>query len=163
LAPAVPLRGQHPQPRVAQLCVRRKNMPRYRVIIHGRNFRLNLQGQWEKMGFYTPRLADAPDAVLAEHTALEEFRQSSKYRDLIDETLNSDDDPPRLCGEDVEEVLPGTGDGEGTVGFAFYRESDDEKVERDAAPNSRPPSQLPSSPEVQSSDSQRTSSSGGCG
>lgn len=36
-------------------------------------------------------------------------------------------------------------------------------TEQDAAPNSRPPSQLPTSPEVQSSDSQRTSSSGGCG
>jgi len=35
--------------------------------------------------------------------------------------------------------------------------------EPDAAPNSRPPSQFPSSPEVQSSDSQRTPSSGGCG
>jgi len=33
----------------------------------------------------------------------------------------------------------------------------------DAAPNSRPPSQLPSSSEVQSPDSQRESSSGGCG
>ena len=138
-------------------------MPRYRVIIHGRNFRLNLQGQWEKMGFYTPRLADALDAVLAEHTALEEFQQSTKYRTLIDATLNSDDDPPVLCGEDVEEVLPGTGEGEGPVGFAFYRESDDEKVEPDAPPNSRLPSQLPTSPKVQESDSQRTSSSGGCG
>lgn len=42
-------------------------MPRYRVIIHGRNFRLNLEGKWEKMGFYTPRLADASDPLLAEH------------------------------------------------------------------------------------------------
>ena len=36
-------------------------------------------------------------------------------------------------------------------------------TEADAAPNSRPPSQLPTSPEVQSSDSLRTPSSGGCG
>ena len=34
-------------------------------------------------------------------------------------------------------------------------------AEPDAAPNSRPPQQLPASPEVPSSDSQRTSSSGG--
>jgi hypothetical protein len=40
---------------------------------------------------------------------------------------------------------------------------DKKKAEQDAAPNSRPPSQLPASPEVQSSDSQRTPSSGGCG
>ncbi len=104
-------------------------MPRYRVIIHGRNFRLNLRGKQEKMGFYTPRLADAPDPVLAEHTALEEFRQSAKYGTLMDTTLNSDDDSPVLSGEDIEEVLPGTGDGEGPVGFSFYRESDDVEVE----------------------------------
>ena len=36
-------------------------------------------------------------------------------------------------------------------------------AEPDAPPNSRPPSQLPGSPEIQSSDSQRTPSSGGCG
>jgi hypothetical protein len=35
--------------------------------------------------------------------------------------------------------------------------------EQGASPNSRPPSRLPTSPEVQSPDSQRTSSSGGCG
>jgi hypothetical protein len=43
------------------------------------------------------------------------------------------------------------------------RDKEDENSEPDAAPNSRPPSPLPSSPEVQSSDSQRTPSSGGCG
>jgi hypothetical protein len=35
--------------------------------------------------------------------------------------------------------------------------------EQAATPNNRPPSQLPTSPDVQSSDSQRTSSFGGCG
>ena len=37
------------------------------------------------------------------------------------------------------------------------------KGEQDGAPNSRPPSQLPASPEIRSPDSLRTSSSGGCG
>jgi hypothetical protein len=112
-------------------------MPRYRVIIHGQNFRLNLDGKWEKMGFYTPRLADAPDPLLAEHTALEEFRQSEKYRALMDGTLNSNDDPPSLCAEDVEEVQPGTGDGQESAGLALYTESDDENAEsgsREACP-----------------------------
>ena len=94
-------------------------MPRYRVIIHGQNFRLNLDGKWEKMGFYTPRLADASDSLLAEHTALEEFRQSTKYRALMEETLNSDVDPPTLGGEDVEEVPPGQGMARGPTGLAF--------------------------------------------
>ena len=117
-------------------------MPRYRVIIRGRNFRLNLEGKWEKMGFYTPRFADAPDPLLAEHTALEEFRQSTKYRSLMDGTLNSEDDPPTLCGEDVEEVEPGTTDGQGPAGLALYRESDDESAEPNAAPNGGPATRL---------------------
>ena len=38
-----------------------------------------------------------------------------------------------------------------------------QELEQNAAPNRRPPSQAPASPEVQSSDSQRTPSSGGGG
>ena len=37
------------------------------------------------------------------------------------------------------------------------------KGEQDAAPNSRPPRQLPTPPDIQTLDSQRASSSGGCG
>ncbi len=40
-------------------------------MIHGRNFRLNLQGKWDKYGFYTPRFADAPDPLLANAPACE--------------------------------------------------------------------------------------------
>jgi hypothetical protein len=121
---------------IGALIVRRKHMPRYRVIVHGRNFRLDLEGKWVKMGFYTPRFANAADPLLAEHTALEDFRQSTKYRDLIDGTLNADDDPPMLCGEDIEEVEPGTGAGQRPAGLALYRESDDQGA--DAASNGGP-------------------------
>ena len=47
--------------------------------------------------------------------------------------------------------------------FSFTQVCRKGSAEQDAAPNSRPPSPLPSSPDIQSSDSQRTSSSGGCG
>jgi hypothetical protein len=117
-------------------------MPRYRIIIHGWNFRLNVEGKWEKMGFYTPRFADASDPLLAEHTALEDFRQSTKYRDLMEAALNSEDDPPMLCGEDIEEVRPGTGAGERLAGLALFRESNDQAAEPDAAPNGGPAKQV---------------------
>jgi hypothetical protein len=69
-------------------------------------------------------LAASPSLIgLAEHTALEEFRQSAKHRALMDRTLNSDGDPPTHCGEDVEVVEPGTGDGQKSFGSALYRES----------------------------------------
>jgi len=112
-------------------------MPRYRVIIHGRNFRLNVEGKWEKFGFFTPRFADAPDALLAGHTALEDFRQSQKFRDLIGRTLYSDDDAPVLCGEDIEEVVPGTEAAKAT-GLALYRESGEGGAEPSAPPNGGP-------------------------
>jgi hypothetical protein len=48
-------------------------------------------------------------------------------------------------------------------GVTVYRKKTKARTEPGATPNSRPPSRLPSSPEVQSSDSLRTPSSGGCG
>jgi hypothetical protein len=111
-------------------------MPQYRVIIHGQSFRLNVDGKWEKMGFYTPRFVDAPDPLLGEYTALEEFRQSTKYRALMDGVLNADDDPPVLCGEDTEEV--GADTGQPLAGLALYTESGDDSADQNAAPNGGP-------------------------
>lgn len=48
-------------------------------------------------------------------------------------------------------------------GIMELLDTDGVKAEPGAAPNSRPPSQLRASQEVQSPDSQRTTSSGGCG
>jgi hypothetical protein len=99
-------------------------MPLFHITIHGRNFRLNLEGKWEKFGFYTPRFVEAPDSVLAEHAALEDFRQSAKYLDLVARSLNSEDDPPTICGEDIAEVSRQEEEGKKPAGLALYRESD---------------------------------------
>jgi hypothetical protein len=96
-------------------------MPLYRVMIHGRNFRLKMEEKWEKWGFYTPRFAEAPDAVMAEQVALEDFRHSPKYRDLMGRSLNSDDDAPVLCGEEITQVAQV--DGSKPAGLALYKES----------------------------------------
>ena len=101
--------------------VRHDDMPLYRVI-HGGNFRLKLEGKWEKFGFYTPRFAEALDAVVAEEVALEEFRQSQKYQDLLASSLNSEQDPPFVHGEDVTQVSEQSG--KVPAGLALYSESD---------------------------------------
>ena len=124
-------------------------MPRYRIIIHGWNFRLNVEGKCEKMGFYTTRFADASDPLLAEHTALEDFRQSTKYRDLVEAALNSEDDPHLLRGENILEVRPGTGAGERLAGLALYREPNDQGAEPRAAPNGSPAKQFGNSGAVE--------------
>ena len=41
------------------------------------------------------------------------------------EALNSEDDPPSLSGEDIEEVVPDTENGPPNPGLVFYRESDE--------------------------------------
>jgi hypothetical protein len=97
-------------------------MPLYRVTIHGRNFRLNMDGKWEKFGFYTPRFAEASDAVLAEQVALEDFRHSSKYRELVERSLNAESDPPVLRVEEATQVSQVSE--EKPAGLAFYKESD---------------------------------------
>ena len=109
-------------PAQLRLNVRRDHMALYRVTIHGRNFRLNMDGKWEKFGFYTPRFAEAPDAVLAEQVALKDFRHSPKYQDLIERSLNSEDDPPVLCGEEITQVAEVSG--KVPAGLPLYRESD---------------------------------------
>jgi len=106
----------------AQLRVRHDDMPLYRVIIHGGNFRLKLEGKWEKFGFDTPRFAEALDAVVAEQVVLEEFRGSQKYQDLLASSLNSERDPPFIRGEDITQVLGHSG--KVPAGLALYRESD---------------------------------------
>jgi hypothetical protein len=97
-------------------------MPLYRVIIHGGNFRLKLEGKWEKLGFYTPRFAEASDAVVAGQVALEDFRQSQQYQDLLASSLNSERDPPFIRGEDIAQVSKHSG--KARAGLALHRESD---------------------------------------
>ena len=66
-----------------------------------------------------------------------------------------------LDGQPVSRISSGTR--KGTCVFVIKDGPWGRVCEPDAAPNSRLPSQLPSSAEVQTSDSQRTPSSGGCG
>jgi len=100
-------------------------MPLFRVTIHGRNFRLNLEGKREKFGFYTPRFAEASDSVLAEQVALEDFRQSAEYLHLMERSPDSEDDQPVISGEDVAEVSRQEDAGKRPAGLAFYREADE--------------------------------------
>ncbi len=95
-------------------------MPLYRVTIRGRNFRLNMEGQWEKFGFLTPRFAEAPDAEMAGQAALEDFRHSEKYQKLVERSQNGDNDPPVLVGEDIVPVNEVSGTK--PAGLAFYKE-----------------------------------------
>ena len=99
-------------------------MPSYQVTVHGRNFRLNMAGKWEKFGFCTVRFAKAPDPVLAEHVAVEDFRRSADYLYLLERSLNSEDDQHVICGEDIAEVLQSQELENGPTALTLYREPD---------------------------------------
>ena len=104
-------------------------MKRFKIMIHGRNFRLNMDGKWDVFGFYTPRYVNASEIILAEQTALADFRRSDKYLKLIAETLNTKDDPPTLQGEDIEECDLNEDFEKGPPGLGFYPESEEEDAE----------------------------------
>jgi len=108
-------------------------------MIHGCNFRLNVEGKWGKLGFYTPRFADAADSLLAAHVALEDFRHTRKYLELVESSLNGSDDPSELLAEEIEEVHPGTDFGHGPPGLAFYHEDNGEEAESGSEPDDKPP------------------------
>jgi hypothetical protein len=94
------------------------NSMRFRVLINGQNYWLNIEGKPQRTGFYTTRFVKAQDAEKAKAIAEEMIRVDSK---LSDGLLNEQDDPPLICAEEVEEV----GTLEPASGYAFYSEDED--------------------------------------
>lgn len=95
-------------------------MSKYRVLLNGRNFLLNLDGRARKLGFYATRFVDAHDAEGAEKAAVDLLREDAT---LKGEVLNSRDDPPMLYADEVEEV-GGPGADERGGGFSWYAEGE---------------------------------------
>jgi len=97
-------------------------MPLYRVIVRGRNFRLNMAGKCDRFGFCAPRTVRAPDAVLAEQVAVEDFCRSAEYLYLLERSIYSEDDQPVICGGDTAEVLELHEVEQGPAGLTLYKE-----------------------------------------
>lgn len=95
-------------------------MSRYRVLLHGRNFLLKLDGTPRKLGFYATRFVDARDAGGAEHAAVDLLREDAALKGNV---LNGRDDSPMLYAEEVEEV-GGAGAADNGGGFSWYAEGD---------------------------------------
>ena len=103
-------------------------MPRYRVLIHGRNFLIDSGDGFEANGFYTPRYAVAPDAVLAASSAVEDFVQGEKYKEILSTCLNADGPQcPKVEGIDVEECEPDEDFDNGLPGVVFYNDEEEKE------------------------------------
>ena len=90
---------------------------KYRVLVRGENFLLNLDGKNQKLGFYTTRFVEAPNEEEAEERAFAMLRNDPKLQKGV---LNEKSDVPVMFAEEIVELgsfdglkMPGTG-------FAFY-------------------------------------------
>jgi hypothetical protein len=94
-------------------------MSRYRVLVRGANFFLELEGERRRFGFYATRFVRASGPEEAEAKAVELVRDDEQFRGNV---LNETDDPPMLYVEEVERLGPLRGLGGANAGFTFYRE-----------------------------------------
>ena len=95
-------------------------MSRFRVLINGRNFLLNFEGEARRVGFYATRTVEAATTDEAEFAAVELLRRDAL---LHETTLNEQTDPPMMYVEEITEVSHVQKDEEANAGFTFYQES----------------------------------------
>ena len=98
------------------------DMKKFKVMVRGENFLLNLEGVEQKLGFYTTRFVEAQNEEAAEYDVMEMLRADPEFGKGV---LNDKSDRPMMYAEEVEEIdsfegvtLPGTG-------FAFYPEENE--------------------------------------
>ncbi len=95
-------------------------MPKYKVLINGANFLIEMDGRIAKYGFFTTRFVEATDADAAENTAVQMIRETQRLRDLV---RNAPDDPPVMDVTDITEMESFDGIRNLEPGFAWYEES----------------------------------------
>jgi hypothetical protein len=88
----------------------------YKVLLHGQNVLVELEGHPKKLGFFTTRVVEANDREEAERYAFNLIVKDDKLRDLM---RNSADDPPIFSIDDLEEIIIDF-DGAKDTGFSFY-------------------------------------------
>ena len=81
-----------------------------------------------KYGVLIIKFVEAIDEVLAEHTALEDFRCEPKRKSLQDGLLNSPNDPPVFETAEVTEVESFDSNAK-PLGWIFYPEDSDDDTE----------------------------------
>jgi hypothetical protein len=92
-------------------------MKKYKVLVRGENFLMNLDGVNQKLGFYTTRFAEAENAEAAEHDVMDLLRNDPT---LVERVLNEVSDPPMLYAEEIEELRSFEGFSVPGTGFSFF-------------------------------------------
>jgi hypothetical protein len=66
-------------------------MKKYKTLIRGENFLINVDGKKQQLGFYTTVLVEAKDEEDAEQRSIRQLRDDPKLRES---TLNKQSDSP---------------------------------------------------------------------
>ncbi len=94
-------------------------MAEWRVLLNGRNFLLQTDGEPKRLGFYTTRFVEAQDPEAAELAAVQMVRKDSAFQ-LV---LNDRSDPPMIYAEEIAECVRSDSEYPNT-GYSFYDEED---------------------------------------
>jgi hypothetical protein len=90
-------------------------MKKFKVVVRGENFLMNVDSVEKRMGFYTTRFVEAENEEAAEYAVMDILRD-----DL--EPLNDKSDSPMMYAEKVEELDSFAGFPVPGAGFTFYHE-----------------------------------------
>jgi hypothetical protein len=93
-------------------------MTKFKVLILGENFLINLDGEDQRLGFYTTAFVEASNPEHAEELAIELLRDDQEFKRGV---LNEKSDPPMMFVEDITELESFDGLNLPRTGFAFFR------------------------------------------
>ena len=94
-------------------------MKKYRCLLNGHNFLINIDGRNRKHGFYQTVFVEADNPKQAESLAVAKIRHN---KELKEKTLNSQDDPPAIRLETIWEFDIADDVGHAEAGRTFYPE-----------------------------------------
>jgi ribosomal protein S27AE len=99
-------------------------MKKYRVMLEGRNFLLDIEGSVKKYGFFTTRYVEAEDFQQAEMKAMQLIREDQ----VLKTATKNESSKPMIYLESITELesfeglhLPGTG-------YSFFPDESDYKI-----------------------------------
>jgi hypothetical protein len=92
-------------------------MKKYRLLIRGENFLINLEGTDQKFGFYTTAFVEGRDEEQAEQRAIELLRDDKEFRQSV---LNDKSDTPMMFVEEIAELESFEGLNLPRTGFSFF-------------------------------------------
>ncbi len=101
-------------------------MKKYKVLVQGENFLINLDGKEQKLGFYTTAFVEARNEEEAEEGAIGLLRDDQEFRQSV---LNEKSDSPMMFVDEIQELQSFEGLNLPRTGLSFFPEEGKEAEE----------------------------------